>query len=240
MGIKRTDIDLIYRRLNDSKTNLQLGKIHSCLVSFKDALDKMTRTNMLMADERALMDEITAFQKKLAESQDFRDLFGPVSFHEGDKATVLQFVSELITVEEEEILARMKDAQDPEGLPDSVSLEKIGPLVEELINDGNTEKALKIIGSNELLRDWLVNRFNSAGIGFRKKSHHDEAAEQFRKAILVDPEDECLYYNFGRANLEKGNLGAAREALQRAMEINKDFREGMDLLGHIDRIGKKV
>lgn len=240
MGIKRTDIDLIYRRLNDSKTNLQLGKIHSCLVSFKDALDKMTRTNMLMADERALMDEITAFQKKLAESQDFRNVFGPVSFQEGDKATVLQFVSELITVEEEEILTRMKDSEDPEALPDSVSLEKIGPLVEEMINEGNTKKALKIIGSNELLRDWLVSRFNSAGIGFRKNSHHDKAADQFSKAILVDPADECLYYNFGRAHLEKGDIAAAREALQRAVQINKDFREGRDLLGHIDRMGKKV
>jgi tetratricopeptide (TPR) repeat protein len=57
--------------------------------------------------------------------------------------------------------------------------------------------------------------------------------------LLVHPEDENIYFNFARANLELNNVQAATEALKRAIDLNSEFAPARDLLRAIE-LGLKL
>ena len=77
--IKREEAAYISRDLHECQRHLQKGNIFSCLVSFQRLLKKMLVTKMLPTDERDLNKEFNSFQKELAASKIFRDVYGPVT-----------------------------------------------------------------------------------------------------------------------------------------------------------------
>lgn len=234
--VKRGEIDAIIRKLNECRAGLKLGRVHACLTMFRDSLVKISKTNMLPQDRKAVMENVAEFQKQLAESKSFKDIFGPVSFQEGDPETVLQFVQELINVEEENILARLNSDSD-QGPADTGDLdpEKFGPVVMMLLERGEVEKVTGLVTENPQLKAWIVDQFNSAGIRHRKDNKFDAAIVEFQKAIAIDPYDEFLFYNLARSNFEKGDLAAAREALRAGLNLNRDFAAGREFLDFIER-----
>jgi len=235
-AVKRAEIDAILKKLNECRASLKLGKVHTCLTVFRDSLIKISKTNMLPQDRKTVMQDIEEFQKQLAESKNFKDIFGPVSFQEGDPETVLEFVQELINVEEENILAQLKTASEP-APSDTGELEpeKFGPVLMMLVEKGDMEKVQGMVAENPKLKAWIVDQFNAAGIKYRKEKKFDSAIAEFQKAIAIDPGDEILFYNLARSNFEKGDTGASREALRASLGINRNFGAGLDFLAYIEK-----
>jgi tetratricopeptide (TPR) repeat protein len=235
-AVKRAEIDGILKKLNECRANLKVGKVHSCLTVFRDSLIKISRTNMLPQDRRAVMQDVEDFQKQLADSKSFKDIFGPVSFQEGDPETVLEFVQELINVEEENILSQIKSDSEP-APSDTGDLdpEKFGPVLMMLVEKGEMDKVQGIVAENPKLKVWMADQFNAAGIKYRKDGKFDSAIAEFLKAIAIDPQDEFLFYNLARSSYEKGDTGAAREALRAGLGINEDFHAAREFLAHIEK-----
>ncbi len=118
MEIKRNEVELISKKLSECKRHLQFGRLYACLLAFKESLEKALVTRMLASDEKYLTEEINTFQQQLAGSQHFKNIFGPVTFMDDDKKTTLDFINQLIVVEEEEIISRSMNDQNESSAGD--------------------------------------------------------------------------------------------------------------------------
>jgi tetratricopeptide (TPR) repeat protein len=76
--------------------------------------------------------------------------------------------------------------------------------------------------------------FNEFGIELRKKGLFDEAISNYQKAVSLDPNDEILYYNLGRAYYEQGDRENAISQLKLALKIKEGFVPAEDFLKRID------
>lgn len=89
----------------------------------------------------------------------------------------------------------------------------------------------KIREANQIYEQANKHTFNEFAIYLRKKELLGEAIENYEKAIFIDPADEILYYNLGRAYWEKNDVQAAigkiKEGLSIAEGKKKDFAGGM-------------
>jgi len=75
--------------------------------------------------------------------------------------------------------------------------------------------------------------FNEVGIELRKRKMFEEAISNYLKAISIDPKDEVLYYNLGRAFYEEGKREEAIQHLKQALTLKSDFREASEFLSKI-------
>ena len=102
------------------------------------------------------------------------------------------------------------------------------------LETGRVEEAKKVFNKlskiEALFEKENKHIFNDFGIDLRKQNMFDEAVENYKKAISIDQSDEILYYNLGRACKEKGDFDAASEYVQKAIDINPDFKEAKDYL----------
>jgi tetratricopeptide (TPR) repeat protein len=240
--IKREDASNIANKLNECKMNLQRGNIFSCLIAFKETLEKMNSTRMLPSDEKALNDEINIFQKNLSSSTAFRDVYGPVSFRDNDIAPALALMQQLIEIKEEEIheLMAAKEEQpdslniastDAQGIDAQIKQLKI------LIEKGDNATAQDMLQNREDLISILVDGYNSSGIDYRRAGRFDEALSEFKKALIVYPGDEGLYYNIARVYVAKKEWKVAAETVNEGLKINPHFGEGIKLLKYIRETG---
>lgn len=100
----------------------------------------------------------------------------------------------------------------------------------------------------ELSNKHTLNQF---GIYLRRKAIFDLAIDNYEKAISIDPRDEVLYFNLGKAYAIKGSsLNTPKEAmgfiqkgigiLQEALSINADFPEATEFLKKMIRKEKTM
>jgi tetratricopeptide (TPR) repeat protein len=237
--IKRDEIAKIFKQLNECKKTLKQANIHSCLLSFKSVLEKTLKTQMLPSDEKELMREVNAFQQALSESNNFKEVFGPVSFQGQDFVTCLDFVQQLIRVGEETIRDnadfRQKDdisVQDIATITNDLEME--AQTIMQLIDKGEYTKAKELIADNDILITFIVQSYNRSGISLRKGGAYDDAIAEFEKAITILPDDEGLHYNLARVFAEKKDWKRAKASIQEAIKINPLFKEGNDLLKYIN------
>ncbi len=101
---------------------------------------------------------------------------------------------------------------------------------------GHEDKAAESFqGSLGLKQDTAVS--NRLGIALRKKGKFKEAILEYRKAIKVDPGDEALYYNVGRAFMQDKNYASARKAFKKALTIDSDFTDAKKMLEKLEQRG---
>jgi tetratricopeptide (TPR) repeat protein len=235
-GIKRDEAGNILKKLKDCRTHLQKKNIYSCLLAFRDVLEKMGETRMLPADEKQLQKEINVFQADLAASRSFHDLYGPVTFKDDDLETALDFMKQLIQIKEEEILAAMEspNVEGPGGDgPDAMQLriDKIMIHVEREDASATRDMAQQ----DEEAADALIEMYNAAGIECRNDHDYEKAVKTFKKALFIRPDDEGLYYNLARVYIEAEDWKSAGNTIQEALKVNPDFQEGLQLMAFIDR-----
>lgn len=236
-SIDRNEVVNINIKLNECKTHLQRSNVYSCISGFKDVLERLRTTRMLSSDEKELHKDINKFQDLLASSKTFRDVYGPVTFRDDDFETSLDFMHQLMIIKEEEVREIMAKRQ-----LDDESGQKLGALAsrKEIIQEaclalerGDFASVREIVGDDEEVSFYLVNLYNAAGIQNRKDGDYDKAIIQYQKAIVIQPADENLCYNLARAHLEKAEWTEAENAINRALEINPEFREGIKLKNYI-------
>jgi tetratricopeptide (TPR) repeat protein len=235
-AIKREDAGLITKKLRDCRIHLKKDNVYSCLIGFKDCLEKMRSTKMLPTDEKQLHREINTFQDDLASSRAFLHLYGPVTFKNDDFDTSLDFMKQLIQIKEEEIAAAM-ESQIGEGILDP-GQDDIQQLVQEimvLVERGDFSTARDMAEKNEEAADALIEMYNASGIQYRKEKDFEKAVTSFKKALFVRPDDEALYYNMARSYMEAGDLKSAKNTMEEGLQANPDFQEGVQLLVFISK-----
>lgn len=103
---------------------------------------------------------------------------------------------------------------------------------------GEREEAKKIFSklSNLSTLFEVENKhvFNEFGIELRKRGMFEEAITNYLKSISIDPNDEVLYYNLGRAYYEKGEIEKSAGQLKKAMMIKPGFKEAEQFLLKIE------
>jgi len=106
-----------------------------------------------------------------------------------------------------------------------------------LFASGRKEEGKKIFeklsGMEALFEKENKHTFNEFGIELRKKGMVDAAISNYLKAVSIDPNDEVLYYNLGRAYYEKGEYDKPDEVLNSALKIKSDIKEAQDFLSMI-------
>jgi tetratricopeptide (TPR) repeat protein len=234
--IKREEIAKITKQLNECKAKIKQGNVHTCLVYFKSVLEKTLSTQMLPSDEKVLLEEVNSFQLTLSESKDFKKIFGPVSFHAKDLSSSLEFVKQLISVGDEGVrdnvdLSQKSDASVQDAAKDIVAEAQ---MIMNIIDQGEYTQARELIADNDLLVTFIVQTYNSNGIRFRREGAYDKAIGEFEKALAILPDDEGLHYNMARVLVEKEDWNRAKASIQEALKINPLFKEGNDLLKHIN------
>jgi tetratricopeptide (TPR) repeat protein len=218
--------------LSDCQRHLRKGNIFSCLVCFEGVLKKMLGTKMLPNDSKQLNKDINTFQHDLATSDIFKDVYGPVTFRDDDIATALDFMKQLIELKDEEtrlLLAGEPNAEITEGESSLSQIQQIKVLIEK----GNYAAAQELFADKEELISLLVDEYNAAGIEHRRAGRHEEAIKEFRKALVVLPLDEGLYYNLARTMIDKKAWKEAAETIGAGLQVNPDFTEGIILLKYI-------
>jgi tetratricopeptide (TPR) repeat protein len=242
-AIKRDEAGNIANKLNECKKNLQKGNLFSCLLAFKEALEKMNSTRMLPADEKALNEEINIFQQNLSASSAFRDLYGPVTFRDNDIAPALALMQQLIEIKEEEIKNLVSSTEEgPVGLseasPEEHGIDAEVKQIKILIEKGDFATAQEMLQDHEDLVSILADGYNSAGIESRRAGRFDEAIAEFKKAMVVCPRDEGLYYNIARVYVAKHEWEVAAKTINEGLKINPHFEEGIKLLKYIRENGE--
>jgi tetratricopeptide (TPR) repeat protein len=91
-------------------------------------------------------------------------------------------------------------------------------------------EAEEIFNTVLTLRPNTTNVYNSLGIIYRRQGRLDESVKAYEKAMLVHPEDENIFFNMARAQIELDQTAEARESLKRAITLNPGFVPAKDLL----------
>jgi len=234
-GIKREDAGKILKKMKDCRFQLQKENIYSCLMTFRDILEKTLTTRMLPADEKQLHREINAFQADLAASRAFMKLYGPVTFMDDDIPTALDFMKQLIQIREEEIVAAMEKAQEEGSAAETDTLQQRMERIMVFVEREDVDAARAMADKDEEAADALIELYNDSGIEQRREQDFENAVKAFRKALFLRPDDEGLYYNLARVHIDAGDWAAARTAAQEAIRANPDFQEGLRLRTFIDR-----
>jgi tetratricopeptide (TPR) repeat protein len=224
-AIVRERASEISRTLGNCRKCLNQGNVYSCLVAFREVLEKMLVTRMLPTDEKELQEAINEFQRQLMASIAFKNTFGPVTFQENDNETTLSFVKQLVNVSEEALAANLAGEEE--------ARENRAVTIMRLIDKGDFNKARALIGTNEDLLAFVLQTYNAAGIEARKQGNFEKAAAEFKKALTVTPDDEALLYNLARANIEKVAWKVAEQFIRQALQVNPAFQEGQQLLSYI-------
>ncbi len=234
--IKREEISKIIKQLHECKAKIKQGNVHTCLVYFKSVLEKTLSTQMLPSDEKGLMEEVNSFQLTLSENKDFKKMFGPVSFHAKDLGSSLEFVKQLISVGDEGVRDNVDLSQksDTSGTDAAKDMEAEAQLIMNVIDQGEYTQAKELIADNDLLVTFIVQTYNSNGIRFRKEGAYEKAIGEFEKALAILPDDEGLYYNIARVQMERKDWKLAESSIREALKINPLFKEGNDLLKYIN------
>jgi len=238
--LKREDAAIIYKKLDEAKLHLKRQNVYSCLHCFQEVLEKSLHTRMLPADQKQLNNDINAFQQDLASAKAFKEMYGPVTFRDNDPKTALDFLKQILVVEDEEISSQFEeskrhDVDDAASNNDGSASdqEMLVQKAKELIDIGAFAKAKAILGEDSELNYLILQLCNTKGIAYRKAGNINGAIAEFRKALVFHPDDEGLYYNIARAYLEDKEWKDAEEAVLQALEINPDFAEGKALLSFV-------
>ena len=111
---------------------------------------------------------------------------------------------------------------------------------ESLIGQGDLEGAQetldKVSQFEELYDKTNKHIFNSYGMTLRKGGFYDKAVESYTKALRMDPGDENLFYNIGRAYFDKEALDKAILFLTKCLKLKPDHQEAAALVKKINSL----
>ncbi|MEN6622392.1 MAG: tetratricopeptide repeat protein [Smithella sp.] len=243
MATKISNVPELFRRFHSCETLVRQGKIASCLISFKDIIDRMRVISMTEKEKKELHQGIEVFLDNLSAHKKFKEIFGEFTFADTDLDTNLEFVKSMIIAQEQEIVQKIeKDEEAAEAQrlemakAEEEKKEALNLKAQELIDKGNLSEALEIIKENDEIKNSVLRHYNELGIQNRENKNYDEAVKNYSKAMTVAPDDENLHYNVARAYLEQDKLDKAEAILEKALKLNPEFKEGKILLDYVIKL----
>ncbi|WP_250645521.1 tetratricopeptide repeat protein [Salidesulfovibrio onnuriiensis] len=106
---------------------------------------------------------------------------------------------------------------------------------------GETEKAQevfeRVLEIEAAFGDEHKHLFNEYGIQLRKNKMYNEAVEYYNRALELTQDDENLYYNLARAQLERQDYDSTRKALAQCLKLRPDHQEGLKVLAFLKKKG---
>ena len=96
MAAKISNIGELFRRFHACELYVKQGKIASCLISFKEIIDRMPAISMTDKEKKELHEGIEGFLKNLSAHNKFKEIFGEFTFGDTDLATNLEFIKSMI------------------------------------------------------------------------------------------------------------------------------------------------
>jgi len=137
------------------------------------------------------------------------------------------------------------ESGDPEGADevfksavkqDSMNADRRTAIGELFLKAGQEERAAETFRDSLHLKE-DINVYNRLGIALRRKGKFKEAIKEYKRAIKVDPNDEVLYYNIGRAFMQDRNFKSARKAFGKALAVDSGFEDAKKMLKKLDEKG---
>jgi tetratricopeptide (TPR) repeat protein len=206
---------------------------------FREILDTFINTEDIKKSDRArLSSAINNFQRQLTLSQLFNDIYGKVHFRDDDFPTSYDFLCQLITIKEEEIADVLLNEEVTRKLGlNSLNNEdqRTVKLMISLVERGESSDLHKLVDGYDDLGSLILTYYNDNGIDLRRNGNIDRAIVEYKKALIISPNDENVYYNLSRAYIETGQKRNAKASIERALHINPDFEEGLKLLRYINQ-----
>ena len=82
------------------------------------------------------------------------------------------------------------------------------------------------------LREFLSSYYTNLGSSYNSKHKFDKAAQEFKKAIELDPNHDIAHYNLGNVYYAKYEYEKAIEELSKALEINPNYVKAHYYIGN--------
>lgn len=229
----------IIHKLEECKRHLNQGNLFSSIVSFREILDAYINADEIKKPDKArLASAINNFQRQLAVSQFFNDIYGKVYFRDNDFSTSYDFLCQLITIKEEEIADVLVNEEVTQKLNlDNLNQDeqKTVKLMISLVERGESSDLHELVENHDDLGSLILTYYNENGINLRKGGNIEKAIVEYKKALIVSPDDENIYYNLARAYIEIGQKKNAKTSIENALRINPDFSEGLKLFMYINQ-----
>lgn len=112
------------------------------------------------------------------------------------------------------------------------------------LDRGDTEKAAEVLKRIVKIEDAFSidnkHMFNEFGIKLRKNKMYDQALAYYASAYQNSRGDENLLYNIARTLYEKEDYENGLKYINKALEINPSFEEGLQLKSIFERKFKKT
>lgn len=82
--------------------------------------------------------------------------------------------------------------------------------------------------------------YNRRAIAHRRNGRFNKAIEIYKKALKINPSDNVLYYNLGRAYVEAKDKQKAIHCFKKALEIDPNFKEAEIIIEKMGYYGERM
>ncbi|MFH1136500.1 MAG: tetratricopeptide repeat protein [Pseudomonadota bacterium] len=248
-------IEAIFTLVSTVKENIRAEAINAAMANLVKALRFYLATPMLKKERAVLEAEFETLQLKIGEHPKFKGAYGPVTFTAGDHAMTIDFMTQLIKFGADSLQEKIEQGLE---LMEAERQDEARALFEEVIGDPDAElKHFFTIGDAYLKKSrWKeaqeifhaalkkypdsINALNRMAISLRKDQLFPQAMDYYKRALLLSPRDEGLFYNMARLLLDMGHREKAVQALKKSLSLNKDFKPAAALLEKVqDQINSK-
>lgn len=104
---------------------------------------------------------------------------------------------------------------------------------------GEEEKARevfeRVLGIDAAFGNEHKHLFNEYGMRLRKAGMIAESVDFYNRALELTSDDENLYYNLARAELERKDMDAVKKALARCLRLNPEHTEARKVLAFLKK-----
>jgi tetratricopeptide (TPR) repeat protein len=254
-GTKRTDrlkktfdparIEAIFTLVASIKDNIISGSLNAAMANLVKAIQFYLVTPVLKKEREVLEDDFYDLLIRISSHSKFAGTYGPVSFRKGQHKDNIDFLEQLIKFGAESLKEKIDQGLE---LLDADRVEECRALFREVLNnpdvdinhfmamgDGYLKKKLwkdaQDVFQQALEKDpESLHLLNRMAISLRKDRQFEAALAIYRKAVVLSPRDEGLFYNVARLFLDMGKPKSAGQALRKALAINPKFQPAARLL----------